>query len=50
MHLKKGLNSINLTSLFFKMQKEKFNPMQHIINQQERYLDMSLDFNIKDSW
>ena len=32
------------------MQKEKFNPMQHIINQQERYLDMSLDFNIKDSW
>ena len=32
------------------IQKEKFNPMQHIINQQERYLNMSLDFNINDSW
>ena len=32
------------------MQEEKFNPMQHIINQQERYLNMSLDFDLKDSW
>ena len=32
------------------MQNEKFNSMQHIINQQERYLDMSLDFDLKDSW
>jgi hypothetical protein len=31
-------------------QNEKFNPMQHVINQQERYLSMSLDFNLKDSW
>jgi hypothetical protein len=32
------------------MQNEKFNPMQHVINQQERYLNMSLDFDLKDSW
>ena len=32
------------------MQNEKFNSMQHIINQQERYLNMSLDFDLKDSW
>ena len=32
------------------MQNEKFNPMQHVINQQERYLKMSLDFDLKDSW
>ena len=31
-------------------QNNKFNPMQHIINQQERYLNMSLDFDLKDSW
>lgn len=31
-------------------QNEKFNPMQHVINQQERYLNMSLDFDLKDSW
>ena len=32
------------------MQNEKFNPMEHVINQQERYLKMSLDFDLKDSW
>ena len=32
------------------MQNEKFNSMQHIINQQEKYLNMSLDFDLKDSW
>ena len=32
------------------LQNEKFNSMQHIINQQERYLKMSLDFDLKDSW
>ena len=32
------------------LQNKEFNPMQHIINQQERYLNMSLDFNINDSW
>ena len=32
------------------MQNEKFNSMQHVINQQERYLHMSLDFDLKDSW
>ena len=32
------------------MQNKEFNPMQHIINQQERYLNMSLDFNLNDSW
>ena len=32
------------------IQNNKFNPMQHVINQQERYLNMSLDFDLKDSW
>ena len=32
------------------IQNKEFNPMQHIINQQERYLNMSLDFDLKDSW
>ena len=32
------------------LQNEKFNPMQHVINQQERYLNMSLDFDLKDRW
>ena len=32
------------------LQEKKFNPMKHIINQQERYLNMSLDFDLKDSW
>ena len=32
------------------IQNKEFNPMQHIINQQERYLNMSLDFNINDTW
>ena len=34
----------------FDIQNEKFNPMQHVINQQERYLNMSLDFNLNDRW
>ena len=32
------------------MQEKRFNPMKHIINQQERYLNMSLEFDLKDSW
>ena len=32
------------------IQNKEFNPMQHIINQQERYLNMSLDFDINDTW
>ena len=32
------------------LQNKKFNPMQHIINQHARYLNMSLDFNLKDKW
>ena len=32
------------------MEKQYFNPMQHIINQQEKYLNMSLDFNVEDRW
>ena len=32
------------------IQNSEFNPMQHIINQQERYLNMSLEFDINDSW
>ena len=32
------------------LQEKKFNPMKHIINQQERYLNMSLEFDINDSW
>ena len=32
------------------LQEKKFNPMKHIINQQERYLNMSLEFNLEDKW
>ena len=32
------------------LQNKIFNPMQHVINQQERYLKMSLDFDLKDRW
>ena len=32
------------------IENDRFNPMQHVINQQERYLNMSLDFDLKDSW
>ena len=32
------------------LQNKEFNPMQHIINQQERYLNMSLDVNLNDTW
>ena len=32
------------------LQNKYFNPMQHIINQQEKYLNMSLDFNVEDRW
>ena len=32
------------------IQEKRFNPMKHIINQQERYLNMSLEFDLKDSW
>ena len=32
------------------MQNKYFNPMKHIINQQEKYLNMSLDFNVEDRW
>ena len=42
--------NIEVEEYTLEIQKEKFNPMQHIINQQERYLNMSLDFDLKDSW
>ena len=32
------------------LQNKYFNPMQHVINQQEKYLNMSLDFNVEDRW
>lgn len=32
------------------IQNKYFNPMEHIINQQEKYLNMSLDFNFEDKW
>ena len=32
------------------LQNKYFNPMEHIINQQEKYLNMSLDFNFEDKW
>ena len=32
------------------IQNKEFNPMQHIINQQERYLNMSLEFDLNDIW
>ena len=32
------------------LENKEFNPMQHIICQQERYLNMSLDFDLNDVW
>ena len=46
----KNDENLEVEEYTIQMQNEKFNPMQHIINQQERYLDMSLDFDLKDSW
>jgi len=43
-------NICEIEEYTIEMQNEKFNSMQHIINQQERYLNMSLDFDLKDSW
>ena len=43
-------NLCEIEEYTIEMQNEKFNSMQHIINQQERYLNMSLDFDLKDSW
>ena len=42
--------NIEIEEYTIETQNEKFNPMQHVINQQERYLNMSLDFDLKDSW
>ena len=43
-------NICEIEEYTIEMQNKKFNSMQHIINQQERYLNMSLDFDLKDSW
>ena len=43
-------NICEIEEYTIEMQNEKFNSMQHIINQQERYFNMSLDFDLKDSW
>ena len=45
-----GEEKCEIEEYTLEMQNEKFNSMQHIINQQERYLHMSLDFDLKDSW
>ena len=45
-----GEEKCEIEEYTLEMQNEKFNSMQHIINQQERYLKMSLDFDLKDSW
>ena len=45
-----GEDKCEIEEYTIEMQNEKFNSMQHIINQQERYLNMSLDFDLKDSW
>ena len=45
-----GEEKCEIEEYTLEMQNEKFNSMQHIINQQERYLNMSLDFDLKDSW
>ena len=45
-----GEDKCEIEEYTLEMQNEKFNSMQHIINQQERYLNMSLDFDLKDSW
>jgi len=45
-----GEDKCEIEEYTLEMQNEKFNSMQHIINQQERYLHMSLDFDLKDSW
>ena len=41
---------IEIDEYDIEIQNKEFNPMQHIINQQERYLNMSLDFDINDTW
>ena len=46
----KSSENCEIEEYTLEMQNEKFNPMQHVINQQERYLNMSLDFDLKDSW
>ena len=45
-----GEEKCEIEEYTLEMQNEKFNSMQHIINQQERYLNMSLEFDLKDSW
>ena len=45
-----GEDKCEIEEYTMEIQNEKFNSMQHIINQQERYLNMSLDFDLKDSW
>ena len=45
-----GEEKCEIEEYTLEIQNEKFNSMQHIINQQERYLNMSLDFDLKDSW
>ena len=45
-----GEDKCEIEEYTLEIQNEKFNSMQHIINQQERYLHMSLDFDLKDSW
>ena len=45
-----GEEKCEIEEYTLEMQNEKFNSMQHIINQQERYLNMSLDFDLKVSW
>ena len=45
-----GDDKCEIEEYTIEMENEKFNSMQHIINQQERYLNMSLDFDLKDSW
>ena len=49
-NVKNDNEEIELEEYNIESQNEKFNPMQHVINQQERYLNMSLDFDLKDSW
>ena len=49
-NVKNENGEIELDEYDIESQSEKFNPMQHVINQQERYLNMSLDFDLNDKW
>ena len=49
-NVKNETDTCEIEEYTLEIQNDKFNSMMHVINQQERYLKMSLKFNLKDSW